>query len=142
MLKYTPVGHPDRFPLQMALTRLEFVASTLNERKRAIESHLGVRELEKRMINLEESIQAPGREFVQLDFVQQQVLLPYLFSCLSAYLIIYLFVGLFICLFVYVFIYFWLLSYLVILSKSLQLDKHRLFQWISKLYPYDALMLP
>lgn len=54
MLKYTPIGHPDRFPLQMALTRLEFVASTLNERKRSIESRLAIRDLEKRMTNLEE----------------------------------------------------------------------------------------
>ena len=53
-MKHTPSGHPDRFPLQMALTQLEFVASTLNEQKRAIESYLCVRDIEKRMVDLEE----------------------------------------------------------------------------------------
>ncbi|XP_067128499.1 rho guanine nucleotide exchange factor 10-like protein isoform X2 [Centruroides vittatus] len=47
LLKYTPAGHHDRMSLQLALTQLESLAETLNERKRESEQHHAVREVLK-----------------------------------------------------------------------------------------------
>ncbi|KAG1704754.1 Rho guanine nucleotide exchange factor 10 [Nymphon striatum] len=47
MLKYTPQGHHDRMSLQMALTQLETLAETLNERKRESEQRHAVRDILK-----------------------------------------------------------------------------------------------
>ena len=66
MLRYCSVGHPDRVSLQLALTRLEFLTDTLNERKRAIEARSYVRELDKRMTHLEQ-VRDDGKE-ANLDF--------------------------------------------------------------------------
>ncbi|XP_015917701.1 rho guanine nucleotide exchange factor 10-like protein isoform X1 [Parasteatoda tepidariorum] len=47
LLKYSPPGHHDRMSLQLALTQLESLAETLNERKREAEQHHAVREVLK-----------------------------------------------------------------------------------------------
>ncbi|KAI7804391.1 rho guanine nucleotide exchange factor 10 [Triplophysa rosa] len=47
MLKNTPVGHPDRLPLQMALTELETLAEKLNERKREADQRCEIRHIAK-----------------------------------------------------------------------------------------------
>ncbi|GFR00921.1 rho guanine nucleotide exchange factor 10 [Trichonephila clavata] len=49
LLKETPPGHHDRMSLQMALTQLESLAETLNERKREAEQHHAVREVLKHL---------------------------------------------------------------------------------------------
>ncbi|XP_033641961.1 rho guanine nucleotide exchange factor 10-like isoform X3 [Asterias rubens] len=47
LLKRTPLGHADRMPLQLALTKLETLASVLNERKRQSEQRYAVKQLMK-----------------------------------------------------------------------------------------------
>lgn len=47
LLKHTPFNHPDRMPLQRALTELESLADRLNERKRDAERHFAVKQLLK-----------------------------------------------------------------------------------------------
>ncbi|XP_022085454.1 rho guanine nucleotide exchange factor 10-like isoform X2 [Acanthaster planci] len=47
LLKRTPAGHSDRMPLQLALTKLETLASVLNERKRQSEQRYAVKQLMK-----------------------------------------------------------------------------------------------
>ncbi|XP_038060935.1 rho guanine nucleotide exchange factor 10-like isoform X2 [Patiria miniata] len=47
LLKRTPAGHADRMPLQLALTKLETLASVLNERKRQSEQRYAVKQLMK-----------------------------------------------------------------------------------------------
>ncbi|XP_052001286.1 rho guanine nucleotide exchange factor 10-like isoform X1 [Xyrauchen texanus] len=49
MLKNTPVGHPDRLPLQMALTELETFSEKLNERKREADQRCEIRHIAKAM---------------------------------------------------------------------------------------------
>ncbi|KAM9777318.1 rho guanine nucleotide exchange factor 10 [Neosynchiropus ocellatus] len=49
MLKNTPVGHPDRLPLQMALTELETLAEKLNEKKREADQRCEIRHISKAM---------------------------------------------------------------------------------------------
>ncbi|XP_054721997.1 rho guanine nucleotide exchange factor 10-like, partial [Uloborus diversus] len=49
LLKDTPPGHHDRMSLQLALTQLESLAETLNERKREAEQHHAVREVLKHL---------------------------------------------------------------------------------------------
>uniref|UniRef100_A0A3Q3LWA6 Rho guanine nucleotide exchange factor (GEF) 10 n=1 Tax=Mastacembelus armatus TaxID=205130 RepID=A0A3Q3LWA6_9TELE len=49
MLKNTPVGHPDRLPLQMALTELETLAEKLNEKKREADQRSEIRHIAKAM---------------------------------------------------------------------------------------------
>ncbi|XP_022248872.1 rho guanine nucleotide exchange factor 10-like [Limulus polyphemus] len=51
LLKHTPPGHHDRMSLQLALTQLESLAETLNERKRESEQHYAVREVLKHLNN-------------------------------------------------------------------------------------------
>lgn len=48
-MKDTPPGHHDRMSLQLALTQLESLAETLNERKREAEQHHAVREVLKHL---------------------------------------------------------------------------------------------
>lgn len=45
LLKYTPQGHHDRISLQMALTQLESLADSLNERKRETEQYQAYKEM-------------------------------------------------------------------------------------------------
>nr|XP_042118871.1 rho guanine nucleotide exchange factor 10 isoform X1 [Peromyscus maniculatus bairdii] len=47
MLKNTAKGHPDRLPLQMALTELETLAEKLNERKRDADQRCEVKQIAK-----------------------------------------------------------------------------------------------
>ncbi|KAK2509395.1 hypothetical protein MC885_016317 [Smutsia gigantea] len=47
MLRNTSKGHPDRLPLQMALTELETLAEKLNERKRAADQRCEVKQIAK-----------------------------------------------------------------------------------------------
>ncbi|XP_010831714.1 PREDICTED: rho guanine nucleotide exchange factor 10 [Bison bison bison] len=47
MLKNTPRGHPDRLPLQMALTELETLAEKLNERKRDADQRCEIKQIAK-----------------------------------------------------------------------------------------------
>uniref|UniRef100_A0A8C9QG03 DH domain-containing protein n=1 Tax=Spermophilus dauricus TaxID=99837 RepID=A0A8C9QG03_SPEDA len=47
MLKNTSKGHPDRLPLQMALTELETLAEKLNERKRDADQRCEIRQIAK-----------------------------------------------------------------------------------------------
>ncbi|XP_078069713.1 rho guanine nucleotide exchange factor 10 [Mustelus asterias] len=49
MLKNTPKGHPDRLPLQMALTELETLAEKLNEQKREADQRCEMRQIAKAM---------------------------------------------------------------------------------------------
>ncbi|XP_031436615.1 rho guanine nucleotide exchange factor 10 isoform X2 [Clupea harengus] len=49
MLKNTPVGHPDRLPLQMALTELETLAEKLNEKKREADQRCEIKHIGKAM---------------------------------------------------------------------------------------------
>ncbi|KAK1171485.1 hypothetical protein AOXY_G6322 [Acipenser oxyrinchus oxyrinchus] len=49
MLKNTPKGHPDRLPLQMALTELETLAEKLNERKREADQCCEIKQIAKAM---------------------------------------------------------------------------------------------
>ncbi|XP_062946166.1 rho guanine nucleotide exchange factor 10 isoform X2 [Cynocephalus volans] len=47
MLKNTSKGHPDRLPLQMALTELETLAEKLNERKRDADQRCEIKQIAK-----------------------------------------------------------------------------------------------
>lgn len=47
MLKNTSKGHPDRLPLQMALTELETLAENLNERKRDADQRCEIKQIAK-----------------------------------------------------------------------------------------------
>lgn len=47
MLKNTSKGHPDRLPLQMALTELETLAEKLNERKRDADQRCEIKHVAK-----------------------------------------------------------------------------------------------
>uniref|UniRef100_A0A8C5MSU0 Rho guanine nucleotide exchange factor 10 n=1 Tax=Leptobrachium leishanense TaxID=445787 RepID=A0A8C5MSU0_9ANUR len=49
MLKNTCKGHPDRLPLQMALTELETLAEKLNERKRDADQRCEIKQIAKAM---------------------------------------------------------------------------------------------
>eukprot|EP00057_Strongylocentrotus_purpuratus_P025687 XP_011680161.1 PREDICTED: rho guanine nucleotide exchange factor 10 isoform X3 [Strongylocentrotus purpuratus] len=49
LLKRTHQGHPDRMPLQLALTKLETLASVLNERKKQSEQRHAVKQLIKNL---------------------------------------------------------------------------------------------
>ncbi|XP_053316335.1 rho guanine nucleotide exchange factor 10 [Spea bombifrons] len=49
MLKNTCKGHPDRLPLQMALTELETLADKLNERKRDADQRCEIKQIAKAM---------------------------------------------------------------------------------------------
>jgi Rho guanine nucleotide exchange factor 10 len=45
MLKNTPRAHPDRLPLQLALTELETLAERLNEQKRVADQVAEIQQL-------------------------------------------------------------------------------------------------
>lgn len=51
LLKFTPFDHPDRMPLQQALTQLESLADRLNENKRDAERHFAVKQILKDHLN-------------------------------------------------------------------------------------------
>ncbi|KAF8790883.1 Rho guanine nucleotide exchange factor 10 like protein [Argiope bruennichi] len=75
LLKETPPGHHDRMSLQMALTQLESLAETLNERKREAEQHHAVREVLKHLGKFSFKSSADRDHFLlrQDDVIQLQL---------------------------------------------------------------------
>lgn len=75
LLKRTPLNHPDRMPLQLALTKLETLAGVLNERKRQSEQRHAVKHL-IRNINAKFSVKMGNdgqRWLVRQDDVLQTI---------------------------------------------------------------------
>ncbi|XP_048580947.1 rho guanine nucleotide exchange factor 10 isoform X2 [Nematostella vectensis] len=71
LLVVTPVSHPDRIPLQMALTQLESLADNLKERKRESELRSRVKQLDTATAHLSKPLSSGNRYFIrQDDFVQ------------------------------------------------------------------------
>uniref|UniRef100_A0A673L5L3 Rho guanine nucleotide exchange factor 10 n=1 Tax=Sinocyclocheilus rhinocerous TaxID=307959 RepID=A0A673L5L3_9TELE len=75
MLKNTPVGHPDRLPLQMALTELETLAEKLNERKREADQRCEIRHIAKAMNEhyLNKLLSSGSRYLIRSDDVVETV---------------------------------------------------------------------
>ncbi|KAG8195643.1 hypothetical protein JTE90_004978 [Oedothorax gibbosus] len=75
LLKDTPPGHHDRMSLQLALTQLESLAETLNERKREAEQHHAVREVLKHLGKFSFKSSADRDHFLlrQDDVIQLQL---------------------------------------------------------------------
>uniref|UniRef100_A0A671PPB4 Rho guanine nucleotide exchange factor 10 n=1 Tax=Sinocyclocheilus anshuiensis TaxID=1608454 RepID=A0A671PPB4_9TELE len=75
MLKNTPVGHPDRLPLQMALTELETLAEKLNERKREADQCCEIRHIAKAMNEhyLNKVLHSGSRYLIRSDDVVETV---------------------------------------------------------------------
>uniref|UniRef100_A0A671PTP0 Rho guanine nucleotide exchange factor 10 n=1 Tax=Sinocyclocheilus anshuiensis TaxID=1608454 RepID=A0A671PTP0_9TELE len=75
MLKNTPVGHPDRLPLQMALTELETLAEKLNERKREADQCCEIRHIAKAMNEhyLNKLLSSGSRYLIRSDDVVETV---------------------------------------------------------------------
>ncbi|XP_052437154.1 rho guanine nucleotide exchange factor 10-like isoform X3 [Carassius gibelio] len=75
MLKNTPVGHPDRLPLQMALTELETLAEKLNERKREADQRCEIRHIAKAMNEhyLSKLLSSGSRYLIRSDDVVETV---------------------------------------------------------------------
>uniref|UniRef100_A0A671MGE9 Rho guanine nucleotide exchange factor 10 n=1 Tax=Sinocyclocheilus anshuiensis TaxID=1608454 RepID=A0A671MGE9_9TELE len=75
MLKNTPVGHPDRLPLQMALTELETLAEKLNERKREADQRCEIRHIAKAMNEhyLSKVLHSGSRYLIRSDDVVETV---------------------------------------------------------------------
>uniref|UniRef100_A0A673L068 Rho guanine nucleotide exchange factor 10 n=1 Tax=Sinocyclocheilus rhinocerous TaxID=307959 RepID=A0A673L068_9TELE len=75
MLKNTPVGHPDRLPLQMALTELETLAEKLNERKREADQRCEIRHIAKAMNEhyLNKVLHSGSRYLIRSDDVVETV---------------------------------------------------------------------
>ncbi|NWU93924.1 ARHGA factor, partial [Upupa epops] len=69
MLMNTDKGHPDRLPLQMALTELETLAEKLNERKRDADQHREVKQIAKAMNEhyLNKLLSSGNRYLVRID---------------------------------------------------------------------------
>ncbi|NXN97525.1 ARHGA factor, partial [Rhinopomastus cyanomelas] len=69
MLMNTDKGHPDRLPLQMALTELETLAEKLNERKRDADQHHEVKQIAKAMNKryLNKLLSSGNRYLVRID---------------------------------------------------------------------------
>uniref|UniRef100_A0A8C2JW43 Rho guanine nucleotide exchange factor 10 n=1 Tax=Cyprinus carpio TaxID=7962 RepID=A0A8C2JW43_CYPCA len=75
MLKNTPVGHPDRLPLQMALTELETLAEKLNERKKEADQRCEIRHIAKAMNEhyLNKLLSSGSRYLIRSDDVVETV---------------------------------------------------------------------
>uniref|UniRef100_A0A672LI86 Rho guanine nucleotide exchange factor 10 n=1 Tax=Sinocyclocheilus grahami TaxID=75366 RepID=A0A672LI86_SINGR len=75
MLKNTPVGHPDRLPLQMALTELETLAEKLNERKREADQRCEIRHIAKAVNEhyLNKLLSSGSRYLIRSDDVVETV---------------------------------------------------------------------
>ncbi|KAF7474535.1 Hypothetical predicted protein [Marmota monax] len=75
MLKNTPKGHPDRLPLQMALTELETLAEKLNERKRDADQRCEVRQIAKAVNerHLDQLLSSGSRYLIRSDDVIETV---------------------------------------------------------------------
>ncbi|XP_057553185.1 rho guanine nucleotide exchange factor 10 isoform X2 [Hippopotamus amphibius kiboko] len=75
MLKNTPRGHPDRLPLQMALTELETLAEKLNERKRDADQRCEIKQIAKAVNEryLNKLLSSGSRYLVRSDDVIETV---------------------------------------------------------------------
>ncbi|XP_036694721.1 rho guanine nucleotide exchange factor 10 isoform X6 [Balaenoptera musculus] len=75
MLKNTPRGHPDRLPLQMALTELETLAEKLNERKRDCDQRCEIKQIAKAVNEryLNKLLSSGSRYLVRSDDVIETV---------------------------------------------------------------------
>ncbi|XP_036156249.1 rho guanine nucleotide exchange factor 10-like isoform X3 [Myotis myotis] len=75
MLRNTPRGHPDRLPLQMALTELETLAEKLNERKRDADQRCEMKQLAKAINEryLNKLLSSGSRHLIRSDDVIETV---------------------------------------------------------------------
>ncbi|NXX50222.1 ARHGA factor, partial [Tricholaema leucomelas] len=75
MLKNTNKGHPDRLPLQMALTELETLAEKLNERKRDADQRCEIKQIAKAMNEryLNKLLNSGNRYLIRTDDVVETV---------------------------------------------------------------------
>ncbi|XP_053142146.1 rho guanine nucleotide exchange factor 10 isoform X3 [Hemicordylus capensis] len=75
MLKNTTKGHPDRLPLQMALTELETLAEKLNERKRDADQHCEIKQIAKAMNEryLNKLLSSGNRHLIRTDDMLETV---------------------------------------------------------------------
>ncbi|XP_052553045.1 rho guanine nucleotide exchange factor 10 isoform X4 [Tympanuchus pallidicinctus] len=75
MLKNTNKGHPDRLPLQMALTELETLAEKLNERKRDADQRCEIKQIAKAMNEryLNKLLSSGNRYLVRTDDMVETV---------------------------------------------------------------------
>ncbi|XP_078398024.1 rho guanine nucleotide exchange factor 10 isoform X2 [Cetorhinus maximus] len=75
MLKNTPKGHPDRLPLQMALTELETLAEKLNEQKREADQRCEMKQIAKAMNEryLNKLLRSGNRYLIRSDDMVESV---------------------------------------------------------------------
>ncbi|KAK1341709.1 hypothetical protein QTO34_016457 [Cnephaeus nilssonii] len=75
MLRHTPRGHPDRLPLQMALTELETLAEKLNERKRDADRRCEMKQIAKAVNEryLNKLLSSGSRHLIRSDDVIETV---------------------------------------------------------------------
>ncbi|XP_054576170.1 rho guanine nucleotide exchange factor 10 isoform X2 [Eptesicus fuscus] len=75
MLRNTPRGHPDRLPLQMALTELETLAEKLNERKRDADQRCEMKQIAKAVNEryLNKLLSSGSRHLIRSDDVIETV---------------------------------------------------------------------
>ncbi|XP_063064487.1 rho guanine nucleotide exchange factor 10-like protein isoform X1 [Engraulis encrasicolus] len=75
MLKNTPVGHPDRLPLQLALTELETLAEKLNEQKRVADQLAEIQQLARSLgdRNFSKQLSADQRQLVLCETLIETV---------------------------------------------------------------------
>ena len=74
MLKNTPPAHPDRLPLQLALTELETLAEKLNEQKRMADQVVEIQQLARSI---------GDRNLSKVTYINTQTLCP--FSPIGSY---------------------------------------------------------
>ncbi|XP_051880795.1 rho guanine nucleotide exchange factor 10 [Pristis pectinata] len=75
MLRNTPKGHPDRLPLQMALTELETLAEKLNEQKREADQRCEMKQIAKAMNEryLNKLLRSGNRYLIRSDDMMETV---------------------------------------------------------------------
>ncbi|XP_072107240.1 rho guanine nucleotide exchange factor 10 isoform X5 [Mobula birostris] len=75
MLRNTPKGHPDRLPLQMALTELETLAEKLNEEKREADQRCEMKQIAKAMNEryLNKLLHSGNRYLIRSDDMMETV---------------------------------------------------------------------
>ncbi|XP_059838010.1 rho guanine nucleotide exchange factor 10 isoform X7 [Hypanus sabinus] len=75
MLRNTPKGHPDRLPLQMALTELETLAEKLNEEKREADQRCEMKQIAKAMNEryLNKLLRSGNRYLIRSDDMMETV---------------------------------------------------------------------
>ncbi|XP_036388671.1 rho guanine nucleotide exchange factor 10-like protein isoform X2 [Megalops cyprinoides] len=75
MLKNTPKGHPDRLPLQLALTELETLAEKLNEQKRVADQVAEIQQLARSVSdrNLSKLLNSDQRQLILCETLIETV---------------------------------------------------------------------